>query len=290
MYSLDINFLSDRTARPTGGGGNKNKGGGGGSAAKASPLPIILGVVVLLGIPALAGGYWFVLQGQKSAMEQRSAELDTELGAIRAQLSEVQNVDAQVQNMEADNQAIASVFDRIKPWSAMLQDIRSRVPNGVQVVTVEEFAPTGTAAAPPPSPSPSPSPAASPAAGDAAAVPAAPVVPEPPLPKIRIIGRARSFNDVNDFVLTLQRSPFLEPKDAQLVTSKLIDNPAQVTFANEEMSSMLDVELPQLVEFTLETSMTELTASQLMQDLQRNLAVGLASRIQTLRDRGVLKP
>jgi type IV pilus assembly protein PilN len=113
--------------------------------------------------------------------------------------------------------------------------------------------------------------------------------PPAPPPSIAISGVARSFNDVNDFVLTLQRSPFLKGDEIKLVNSQLVDNPTTVEFANQGGGQDLEVRLPQVVEYRIEGTLTNLPASELLQDLERTLSVGLASRIQALRDRGVLE-
>lgn len=283
MYSLDINFLSDRSDRPTEAGLAR----GGKRQAVSDPRPYYIGAALAIALPALVGGFWLYLQNQNTNLERRQADLDSELTALQAQLSEVSNINNQVQAIESENQALASVFDFIKPWSAILQDVRSRVPNGVQIATIEQLEAEAAAAAPAPSPSPSPSP--SPTDGQAAS-PVAPVeTPPAPPPKIAVSGVARSFNDVNDFVLTLQRSPFLKGDEVRLVTSQLVDNPTQVEFAEENAGSSLEVKLPQVVQYRIEGSLTNLPASELLQDLERTLSVGLASRIQALRDRGVLQ-
>ncbi|MCU0567052.1 MAG: PilN domain-containing protein [Oculatellaceae cyanobacterium Prado106] len=286
MYALDINFLKDRATRPTSGGKKPSGGGGGGSA---SPAPFYAGLVVAIALPALALGAWGFLQAQNGGLEQRQAELDSELATITSQQNEVAAINKQVSDYEADNLALATVFDQIKPWSGILQDIRDRVPNGVQISEILQEAPEAppvAAATPSPSPTTSPSPGASP---DPAAA-AIPVVPPPGQPKVKITGRARSFNEVNDFILTLQRSPFLNSEKTSLVSSKLIDNPTQIEFTSQADTARPDVKLPPVVEYTIESSLTDLPASALLTDLERTLSVGLASRIQALRDRGVLKP
>lgn len=278
MYSLDVNFLNDRAERPSEAGLARGR-----APVAADPRPYYIGAIIAVALPALVGGFWLYLQNQNSTLEQRQAELDSQLTALQAQLGEVTNINNQIQAIESENQALASVFDYIKPWSAVLQDVRSRVPNGVQIVNIEQLE-AEQAAAPPPSPSPSPSPAE----GEAAAPP--PPAPEAPPPKIAVSGVARSFNDVNDFVLTLQRSPFLEGEEVKLVSSELIDNPTEVEFANQQGGGRnLEVQLPQVVQYTIEGNLTNLPASELLQDLERTLSVGLASRIQALRDRGVLQ-
>jgi type IV pilus assembly protein PilN len=280
MYSLDINFLNDRSERLSEAGLVRGRGRG----VSNDPRPYYVGAALAIALPALVGGFWLFLQSQNRALEQRQAELDSQLSVLQQQLGEVNSIKAQTTQIQAENRALASVFDYIKPWSAILQDVRSRVPSGVQIALIEQLE-AEAAPAPPPSPSPSPSPAEG---DESAAAPAPVVVPPPPPPKIAVSGVARSFNDVNDFVLTLQRSPFLDGEDIRLVSSQLVDNPTQVEFSDENNSG-LEVRLPQVVQYRIEGGLTNLPASELLQDLERTLSVGLASRIQALRDRGVLQ-
>lgn len=281
MYSLDINFLSDRSDRPSEVGLGRTRS----PAVSSDPRPYYIGAAIAIALPALVAGFWLYLQNQNSTLAQQQAELDSQLTALKAQQSEVSNINSQIQTIESENRALASVFDFIKPWSGILQDIRARVPNGVQIASIEQFVDENAPAAAPPSPSPSPSPAD----GQAVAPSPVPETPPAPPPKIAVTGVARSFNDVNDFVLTLQRSPFLQGDAVKLVTSKLIENPTTVEFSDQGGGQDLEVKLPQVVEYRIEGSLTNLPASDLLQDLERTLSVGLASRIQALRDRGVLQ-
>jgi type IV pilus assembly protein PilN len=289
MYALDINFLNDRGERPSPGGKRPPKRSSSGSL---SQTPFYLGLAMAIGLPALSLGAWLFMQSQNGGLEQQQAALDSELATVKSQQAEVDAIQKQVSDYEASNTALATVFDRIKPWSGILQDIRDRVPNGIQISTIEQLPPEANPATAPvaASPSPSPSPGASPGASpDPSAV--IPVAAEPLPQKIKITGRAKSFAEVNDFLLTLQRSPFLTSKETKIATSKLIQNPTKVSFTGEQQNgATIEVELPQVVEYTIETTLTDLPASALLQDLERTLSVGLASRIQALRDRGVLKP
>jgi type IV pilus assembly protein PilN len=283
MYALDINFLNDRTERQAEPGKGKPKG-------PINQMPFYIGLAVAIALPALALGAWALLQSQNGALEQRQAALDSELATVKIQQAEVDAITKKVKDYEANNTALATVFDRIKPWSGILQDIRDRVPNGVQISMIEQLPPEATPAIAPVAASPSPSPGASPSS-----VPVIPVVVAPsPAQRIRVTGRAKSFSEVNDFILTLQRSPFLTSKDTKLATSKLIDNPTKISFEEKDgqtaSSDKVEIKFPQVVEYTIDTTLTELPASALLQDLERTLSVGLASRIQALRDRGVLKP
>ena len=285
MYALDINFLNDRAERQSELGKGKPKG-------PVNQTPFYIGLAVAIALPALALGAWALLQSQNGTLEQRQAALDSELATVKTQQAEVDAITKQVKDYEANNTALATVFDRIKPWSGILQDIRDRVPNGVQISMIEQLPPEATPVTAPVAASPSPS--ASPGASPSAAPVIPSIVAPSPAQRIRVTGRAKSFSEVNDFILTLQRSPFLTSKDTKLATSKLIDNPTKISFEEKDgqstSSDKVEIKFPQVVEYTIDTTLTELPASALLQDLERTLSVGLASRIQALRDRGVLKP
>jgi len=221
-------------------------------------------------------------------LAQRQAELDSELAALQAQLSEVDTINQQISAINTEVQALGSVFNQIKPWSALLQDIRDRVPANVRIGLIEQLSDEDSAAA---TAATQPSPAASPADPNAPADPEAAPPPAPPATSvIQVSGLARSFDDVNDFVLTLKRSPFLEAEETRLLTAQLIDNPTQIEFGEGIQAGNIEVELPQVVEYTISSRLTDLPASELFQDLERTLAVGLTARIQALRERGVIQP
>jgi type IV pilus assembly protein PilN len=268
MYSLDVNFLNDRQDRPTEASLSRVR------TVKSSPVPLYLGLVAMIALPALVGGFWLFLQNQNRQLAQEQMELDNQLTALNAQLSVINDINAQINRIDEENRALATVFDRIKPWSAVLQDVRGRVPSNVQIRQIEQV-------------EIEPQPTATPTAEDGTATTPE---PQPPSSAVRIIGYAQSFNDVNDFVLTLQRSPFLNAGTVRMVGSQLVNNPTQVEISGEQTDREIEVELPRVVEYTIEGDLTNLPASALLQDLERTLSVGLATRIQALRDRGVIQP
>lgn len=288
MYSLDVNFLNDRAERPT---EAVSPTGG----AVDSPRPLYYGLAVGLLFPLLALGLWLFLQQRNASLEAQQRSLDEQLATLQAAQKEVEGVAAKVSQINQENQALVTVFDQIKPWSAVFQDIRSRVPAGVQISTIVQSPPEQAAqpaaagAAPAPAASPAASPAAeSPPPADAAVVPPPAVTP---VYRIEITGNARSFNDVNDMVLVLQQSPFLIGKETRLVTAELGANPAQIQFVGQASPNrQVQVQLPEVVKYRITSALTNQPASELLQDLRDTLAVGLPARIDALRDLGVVKP
>jgi len=145
MYSLEINFLNDRLERPADGGGAARR-----AIVQDDPRPMYIGAAIGVLLPALVGGFWLFLQSQTASLTARQTELDSQFATLQQAMQEVQNVEAQVTQLNAENQALAQVFDRIIPWSAILQDIRSRVPAGVQLTGITQLPPEAVPSPPPP--------------------------------------------------------------------------------------------------------------------------------------------
>lgn len=292
MYSLDINFLRDRPDYVA------NRRSARRSEKQSVPLetmlPLFLGVAVGIILPVAVGGLWFFLQQQIAGLEQQQAELEKQLGALKGIDEQVNKINQEVNQVNGETQALASVFNQIKPWSAMLQDIRERIPPGVRIRTIQQT--QIAAASPSPSPGATPSPGTTPSPG---ATPSPNAQGAPAFTsQLTIAGTDRSFNEVNDFLLTLQRSNLLKKDETQLVSAKLIDDPTPVELPkaasapNMQTASApaMKVELPKVVEYTIQTNLNNVPASELLRELDRKGAVGLVTRIRSLQEKGVIQP
>lgn len=296
MYSLDINFLNDRPDyKPVAAEKSPLKAS---SGSAKDQLPLMGAAIFALGInAAVIGGWWWVTDGNtKLAGEQ--AALDQEVAKLNTQASAINAINAETAKVTAEYTALAGVFDQIKPWSAMLQDLSARTPTGVQIAKIEQIDPSPSPVAAPPPPPPAATPAASPSPGASpspAASPTPVAVATPVAPpqgaKVVISGIASSFDQVNDFMLLIQRSPFFLNTDTRLVAATLKNNPTQVQVRNQSTAGT--VELPKLrpvVEYKIETSLSPTVASELLPELRSQQADGLAIRIETLQEKGVLPP
>jgi type IV pilus assembly protein PilN len=113
---------------------------------------------------------------------------------------------------------------------------------------------------------------------------------------LQITGIANSFNDVNDFLLVLQKSNFLKAENTKLVKATLQREAARVEPArlqNSQQQQLRTEQLPTLprqVEFQIETALSDVPASDLLRELDRKGAVGLVTRIENLQRKGVIKP
>lgn len=285
MYGLDVNFLNDRPEyRPA-----VKERQRGAAIAPGDRRATFLGLGLGLALLALTGGAWLFLQTQNNQLRERQVQLDQELGLLKAEQANLSRINAETQQTRDETAALAGVFNAIKPWSATFNEISSRTPPAVRIVSITQKEPPASARPASPAPSPSPSPGASPAATPAAA-PA-----PPPTGIIEIKGQANSFNDVNDFLLVLQNSKFLKGDKTQITAAQLGEprtlQQIQVgKQTNTNTGTAPPPKLPPEVAFTIQTELTDVPASELLQELESQKATGLVTRIERLQQKGVGKP
>ncbi|PZV16395.1 MAG: hypothetical protein DCF22_05400 [Leptolyngbya sp.] len=285
MYGLDINFLKDRPEYRSDLAPSSRRRNLG---TPESKRPLWLGAGTGLALLALAAGGWFFLKSQNDQLVQRQAELDAQISAIKTEQAKLASVKAQTKQAKDDTAALASVFNTIKPWSATFGDISARTPPRVRIVNIKELTSQEIAALPKPK-SPAVTPPPSPVPSGAGAAPA-----PPPSGVIQISGTATDFNDVNDFLLVLQRSKFMKSDSTRITEAKLGDpktpQPLQIGGQTSSVAEKDKIKLPGEVAFVIQTELTDVPASELLQELESKKATGLVTRIETLRQKGVVKP
>jgi type IV pilus assembly protein PilN len=345
MYSIDINLLRERAEYQTGVQTDLSSGTTV-APAKYSKIPMYAGVAVaMLTLLATGGGYLWLGQ-QTTQLEAKQKDLDQKLGSLKAQDERLKTLNIEIGQISGETQALAGVFNQVQPWSAVLQDLRESIPQGVQIDSVTQseikftpsVAPAPTAPAPAkggviakistvPDPEAKPAPAAATKPGEvttyptleaslaakmpksgstAEAAPAqAPIVPsgaiaaEIPTTKLDIVGTAKSFDEVNNFILTLKQSAFFNPEETQLLSTSLM--PAvSVTRLESKTATSVDplnpaakparLELPRAVEYKIQTSLIRVPAADLIRELERKGAVGLVTRLKSIQQQQVVKP
>lgn len=258
MYSLDINFLKDREVRVF----EARPRSRGGPTVVADRRPLFLGLAAALIPLALMGGYWAVIRNQVNQLQTRSAELDSEIAQLSSQLAEISTIQQQIDAVRAENNAFVSVFDEIVPWSALLQDIRSRTPARVQIVSLNQTTTTNEAT--------DPNAVATESDG------------------LSLNGVACSYDEINDFALVLQRSPLLQSDTVGISQAQqqptLLDPQTQGRCPGTAVG---DVDF--LIDYTIGANITDTPSSQLIDELERQGTVGLVSRLQALREKGVIE-
>lgn len=253
MYDLDINFLKDRALQAEIAKGTLSKKTLGGEESK---VPLYAGGAVLLALPLLALGFLFVTNQQKEEIATEIRRIDGEIEQLQAQNSQLAGLETQLTQARENRQALVSVFNQIKPISVILQDISDQAPEGIQINTIQTTPGLTTSGIPP-------------------------VV-------IRITGIASSFNKVNDFLLTLQRSDFLDRNNTNIIATQEIANPTPIENLDGENQANLNIELPPVVQFTIESQINDIPASELLTQLDRKGARGLVTRINTLKEKGAI--
>ena len=334
MYSLDINLLRERVEQ-TGQQSEFIDNTRMTPSAKYGKIPLFVG----MGAAALAiiasGGGWLLLNQQTERLEAKQRDLDQKLGSLKVQDARLQQLNGQLTQVTDETQSLASVFNQVQPWSAVLQDLRESIPQGVQIASVSQSEVKGvapTAAAPVAAPAPggglvnkistppnpeaksTPAPTVSPAvavvpafAGGAGAVVPGAVATVATLPadiptaKIDITGTAKSFEEVNNFILTLKQSAFFNPDETQLLSAGLmpavvltkttpVNSPTGATGTQNSSDKLTRLELPKVVEYKIQTSLKRIPAADLILELDRKGAVGLVTRLRSLQQQQVIKP
>jgi len=254
MYSLDINFLKDRTPE------QRNSGRGRNIAFPVGDLtPVYFGVALGVFFPVLTGLSRWLLQAKNAELDHNIAQLDQQKQQLDQQVGNINKIKEETNAIKAETQTLVTVFDQIRPWSAMLQDLRDRIPATVQIENVKQIPPTaGDKGQPSPNPSGG----------------------------LEITGFARSFNDVNDFLLTLQESPFLKSTETKIITGELVDAPRSQG-ATPSITGV-PIKPPQIVKYTIQSSLGDVPASELIRELEQKGTVGLVSRIRSLQQTGVI--
>lgn len=254
MYSLDINFLKDRQSensstalKPT--------------PVESSPIDSVIligGLALLLLLPGAAFGYSLMLNDQNAKIQQEIDELDREIQKFQAQNEKIKQLQTQVNQEINQNKALISVFTQIKPWSAILEDIRDRIPGEVQINSIRQSTSSRQGSG------------------------IAPIV-------LTIEGIARSHDDANDFLLTLKKSKFFQASTLSLERTELIDNPFKLKYDGLPTGQLQEdqeppIKLPQVVRYSITGKLNNIPASKLLQELNRKGAVGLINRIQTIEN------
>ncbi|MDF5724048.1 MAG: PilN domain-containing protein [Rhizonema sp. PD37] len=255
MYSLDVNFLKDRRPDQLNSQTKPKL-----SFSTGDLTPAYLGVGLGVFFPVVAGLSLWLLQAKNAELAQNIAQLDQQKQQLDQQIGDINKIREQTSKVKGETQALVTVFDQIRPWSAMLQDLRDRIPTTVQIENVKQIAPVAPAQGQPPP---------NPAGG------------------VEISGLARTFNDVNDFLLTLQQSRFLKATETKIATAELTDAPIPPGAA--QSNTRVIIKAPKIVKYTIQSSLSDVPASELIRELEQKGTVGLVTRIRSLQQTGVIQ-
>ncbi|NEO56035.1 MAG: fimbrial assembly protein [Okeania sp. SIO3B5] len=270
MYGLDINFLNDRPEYKK----DIPKPASGGGPSLEDPRPILIGAAVAVAVNGLVAGGWFYLNQVNTKLQADLDKLNGELSKLNAQIKDIEAIKEKTKTFKAEAKALATVFDQIKPWSALLGEFGTLIPRGVKIASIEQKEPKIVA------------PAASKKPKEDKKEEAA--APPKPTATVSFSGTADSYGQVNDFLLLLQNSPFFQVEKTKLISATKKANPTRLELQESRSVLAPDIpELPEVVEYKIETNLSPLGASELLPQLKSQGAIGLVDRIEILTEKGV---
>ena len=246
MYSLDINFLKDRGLDTSVPTDSKSLGS---SVELGDKVPLIGGGILAFILPAMMFFYAQSFSTKKADSEQEIKNIEAEIAKIQGQGKSFEELEAQVKKASGETKALVSVFSKIRPWSAILKELGDRTPPGVQISSIKQNG-----------------------IGDNIS--------------IKIDGTARSFSEVNDFVLFLQSSNFFDSKQIILGTISMSGIPIDIE-NKEELPENISINIPEGVKYTVTAKLANMPTAVLVKELNRKGSVGLLTRLKTLETKGV---
>ena len=134
MYSLDVNFLTDRNLELKGPAVAVTADG----PSLQQQLPIYIGAGVMVVLPLLAGLSLLFVGWQKEQAQTNIQTLEAELAKLNAQNKKIQEIQGKVKTIDDDIAGLVGVFNQIKPWSAILQDLTDQTPATVQISGIQQ--------------------------------------------------------------------------------------------------------------------------------------------------------
>lgn len=195
-------------------------------------------------------GYLQSVNAKTATIEAEIKQIESEIADLGNQNKKLDAVNQEIEAIETETTAFIQVFENIKSWAAIMQEVSDRTPPGVQVDSIQQ-------------------------GGEAGAT------------NISIAGVARSYNDINDFVLFLQRSPFFDGKQIKLNGASLAEFPIEIE-NKDDLPDKASLELPSGIKYTISAQLNNVPSSQLIKEISEKGSVGLVTRLKTLESKGVI--
>jgi len=250
MYSLDVNFLRERRHTQKVPKNTLTQEKNEAAPTIESNLPLIIGAVIGIALPAAVGGFWYLTNLQKAQIQREITALEQELSQLQSQQQQVTQKREELAQAETNLTALANIFNKIKPLSAILEDVRDRAPGNVQINSFQQSEAEGTVT-------------------------------------FNLTGAGESYEAVNYFALTLQRSPLVQAKTVNLQTAQ--KGQSNLQLAGNPPSVIGEISPKPVINYTLSFDLNEKTASELLPFLQEQGSIGLVTRIRTLERRGIVQ-
>lgn len=247
MYNLDINFLRDRNPEQSVDLSDNLVQRK--EPTIADKIPLALGALVFLLAPAMVFGYLKNVNAKTANLQQEIQQIEVEIADLGNQNKKIEAVNQEIQQIAQETTALVGVFEKIKPWAAIMQEVSDRTPLGISVDSLQQSGSgNGTG--------------------------------------INIAGIARSYEDVNDFVLFLQRSPFFDAQQIKLNGTSVSEFSLEVE-NEDDLPDNASLLIPQGIKYTISAQLNNVPSSQLKAEIEKKGSIGLVTRLETLERKGV---
>jgi|JFJP01.1.fsa_nt_gi type IV pilus assembly protein PilN len=192
MYTLDINFLSDRAAAEV-------------QAAERQPIAdsqfLVYGGIVAVVALTLVGGAFLVLNAANEGVQRDLSELTAKETQLKGKITALEGQEKQLQAIQTTTGQLLNLFVGNLPVSAIADEIRKRTPITVQVKSISQ-----------------------------ASIAPSPQNPNQSLSTITLDGTTTNFTELNDYMLLLKASPLLDGDKTKLMSSTLQQATADKNF------------------------------------------------------------
>ncbi|NJK54950.1 MAG: fimbrial assembly protein [Pleurocapsa sp. SU_5_0] len=248
----------------------------------ADKIPLALGAFVFILAPAITFMYLKNVQASTAEVKTEIKQIESEIADLGNQNKKIEAANAELETVQKETTALVGVFEKIKPWAAIMQEVSDRTPPGVLVESIQQ---TGGVVAPASDSDTTKD--AKDQDKDAKDQEAEAATPPPATDTtgINLAGVARSYEDVNDFVLFLQRSPFFNRQQVRLNEASLTSFPVEIE-NQDQLPKNATLEIPEGIKFTISAQLNNAPASQLKGEIEKKGSIGLATRLNTLERKG----
>ncbi|MBC6472129.1 MAG: fimbrial protein, partial [Hormoscilla sp. GM102CHS1] len=76
--------------------------------------------------------------GENEKLQDLAGQADSSLKQIQAKKNKIAAIKKGTEDINAQTEALATMFNQIKPWSALLQEMRERTPASVQIEELKQ--------------------------------------------------------------------------------------------------------------------------------------------------------
>lgn len=165
-------------------------------------IPIFIGGGVGVALVAVSFGALLLMNSQKTSTENNIVVLDQKIQRLQGQNDKIKEIQGEIDGIKEEINALVSVFTTIKPSSAMLAEISSILPPSIRIDSIQKSADKS----------------------------------------FNLSGTAKTYDAVNDFILTLKKSQFFNPETIKLQSTTIQKNPKNIRLSGNDETTVPSIQ------------------------------------------------